>query len=178
MKCFIVIWFSFILIFSFGQKDVLEDSLKFWPDSSVIYKWPYFVNHHPPYVGLIGGYEGFNSNYWEVGLVFNIGHGYSSAKTGAISGMAMSYKQHFTQKTKAIEAEFGIYYLLSFGINFNFHFNSVDQTLGFKPFIGTSFYHFQFLWGYNFFSKSNAIDNLTHSTFKLRYSIPLLRLDK
>lgn len=146
---------------------------------SVEYKYPYYGHWIPPYIGIIGGYEGFKSNYWEAGLVFNIVPSRVTPKTGAIIGGVVSYKKNFSNSIQAFEAEVGFYSFLSLGVNFNYTFTTIHNTFGVKPFIGISIYHLQFLWGYNLFSdKKNEIQDLRHSTFKIRYSIPLFRLNQ
>ncbi|MCF8370057.1 MAG: hypothetical protein K9H64_00445 [Bacteroidales bacterium] len=143
------------------------------------YKYPFYGPHVPPYIALQIGYDGFNSSFLEAGLAFNIGHICVSSSTGAIVGGSTSYKRHFSNNIEGIETEIGFYSVVSMGVNINYTYTEKFSTIGVKPFIGVSLYHFQLLWGYNFFSdKKNGIENLPHSSFKLRYTIPLINIDK
>lgn len=173
-KTIVFLFFSFTAIGQSRDADTTSRSV-----DSIEYRYPYFGHHIPPYFGVIGGYEGFKSSYWEAGLIFNIAPVWISSKTGGIVGGTISYKRNFQNNIQAFESEIGFYSPVSLGLNFNYTFTENHNTFGCKPFIGISVYHLQFLWGYNFFSaKKNEIQDLRHSTFKIRYSLPLLRMDK
>ena len=138
------------------------------------YKYPYFGPFIPPYIGVIGGVEGFQSHFWEAGIVVNYLSLYTLYPSGGYVGNTLLYKSHFKNKLQSIELECGIYSPISIGFNLNYTYTKTDHTMGIKPFVGISIFHFQFLWGYNFFSKTrNNITELKQSSFNIRYWVPL-----
>jgi len=140
-------------------------------------KYPYFGPNIPPYIAIVGGIDGIRTSFWELGLTFNVLTTEMHPNTGAILGGAFSYKKHFSKNIQATELELGFYSFLSMGLNFNYSYSGLDKTFGVKPFLGICLYHFQILWGYNFYAKT-SISELNHSTIKFRYSIPIIRLNK
>jgi len=129
-------------------------------------------------MGVLIGYEGIQNHCWEAGLIFHIADFTSGDHAfGPITGFTLTYKQSLSNSLKTVEAEIGIYTPLSIGFGFNQNFYEGTRTFGFRPFLGTSWYHFQVLAGYNFYSqKQSFIGELDHFTLKIRYAIPVVRL--
>ncbi len=171
----------FILAIAFGFSNPLSaqitDSLDVDLDT-IPYKYPYLGSHVPPWFGIIGGYEGFRTDCWHAGIVFNLGEIYSEIGRGDLAGIILNYKRSFSGQLNTFEAELGIYTTLAFGFGFNQNFSDGSRTFGFRPFLGTSLWHFQVLAGYNFYSKNQEIEELYHFTLQLRYTLPLFEIFK
>ncbi len=141
------------------------------------YQYPYFGPSIPPYLAITGGYEGFKSDYWAIGIACNAAGSYISPPIGGYIGPTLLYKSDFSRQIQSVELELGMYSFVCMGLNFNYHFTQEYNTKGFKPFIGIGAFHAQFIWGYNFFSnRNNQIAGLRHSTIQFRYTIPIARI--
>lgn len=160
----------------------IEDIAEFAKDTvasdTVPFHYPYFGPRVPPWMGVTIGYEGYQTNCWEIGLVFHLPEFYSEDYArGPVIGGLLTYKQSFSNRLKTVELEVGAYTPFSIGFGFNENFYEGTQTFGFRPFIGTSWYHLQVLAGYNFYSKRQVdLAELDHFTVKIRYAIPVRRL--
>lgn len=182
MKKFLFAWFVMLSCLCTAQvtdkQDNNSDTLDFDSDT-IPFHYPYMGPRVPSWVGIILGYEGVQTHCWETGIIFHLPEYYDrdGRARGVIVGGAVTYKQSFSNRLKTIEAEIGAYAPVSFGFGFNENFYLGTRTFGFRPFIGTSWYHFQLLAGYNFYSKKQAdIAELDHLTLKIRYAIPIRRL--
>ena len=163
---------AFLFHFSLVSQAQL-DTNKFIPS-----KWPYFGQNIPAYIGVIIGYEGFKSSYFETGINYNLAPLTVYPSSGAFAGIQFLYRKNFIHNIQAFEIDIGIYSPVSLGVNFNYNFDGTNTTRGFKPFIGTSIYRLQIIYGYNIFSdKRNKIVPLNHSTLTVRYEIPVIRLN-
>ena len=157
------------------------DDTAFIPYDSIPFHYPYYGRRVPPFMGVVIGYEGIVSNVicWEAGVIFHVPQYISDWSSGPIIGGALTYKQSFSTRLKTIEAELGIYTPFSIGVGFNQNFYEGTRTFGFRPFLGTSWYHFQLLAGYNFYSKKQTfIGEMDQFTLKVRYAIPVTRMFK
>lgn len=176
MKRFLIVLVLIIPVMSFSQVVINKYVPKVVdgpPRRELKYKWPYF-DHIPPFIGVIVGYEGFKSNYYEVGLAANFLRD-RRITSGGMAGGQLIYKRHFRENIQSYEAEIGWYRLISIGINANYHVGEDRSTFAVKPFIGLCLYNFQVSWGYNFYSnKNNEISSLRHSNFQMKYVIPII----
>lgn len=148
---------------------------------TIAFHYPYLGPRIPPWMGLTIGYEGYQTNCWEAGLIFHLADYYdeSGHRRGVITGGALTYKQSFSNRLKTVELEAGVYAPFSIGVGFNENFYGPSRIFGFRPFVGTSWFHLQILAGYNFYSKRSVdIADLDHFTIKVRYAIPVRRLYK
>lgn len=142
----------------------------------ISYKWPHY-NYVPKYVGLVIGYEGVRSSFYQMGLVLNLVE--MEEMPGGMVGGQLLYKRHFNENIQSYSAEIGVYQVICGGINFNYHVQGDRSTFGVKPFIGLSIYHVQLMYGYNIYSnKNNEITPLKHASFELRYVIPIVSFGK
>lgn len=154
------------------------DTLEFDTDT-IAFHYPYFGTRIPPFFGIVGGYEGFNNPCWEAGVIFHMADYNSDNAWGSVVGFAATFKKSLKNDLKTIEAEAGIYTPLSIGVGLNANFYQGTRTIGFRPFLGTSWYHLQILAGYNFFSKrQNDLAEIDHFALKIRYVIPVARIYK
>ena len=152
------------------------DTLEFSTDT-IPFHYPYYGTRIPPFMGIVAGYEGIRNHCVEVGLIFHMADFNSDRAWGSIVGLAAMFKKSLTNDLTTIEAEAGIYSPFSIGVGLNGNFYQGTRTVGFRPFIGTSWYHLQFLAGYNFFSrKQNDLAELDKFTLKIRYAIPVRRI--
>ncbi len=182
MKKLLVVCFVFPVLLCSAQvtndNGTPSDTLEFSTDT-IPFHYPYYGTRIPPFMGIVVGYEGIRNHCWEVGLIFHMPEFNSDFATGGIIGFAATYKGSLTNDLRTIEAEAGIYCPLSIGVGVNGNFYQGTRTIGFRPFLGTSWYHFQFLAGYNFFSKKrNDLAEIDQFTLKIRYAIPVRRLYK
>lgn len=142
----------------------------------VTYKWPY-TRRVPGYVGLVLGWEGFKSNYYQAGLALNLVE-IQDLPGGMIGGQAL-YQRHISENLQRFQVEAGFYTLVCGGVNFNYSIQGEHSTFGVKPFIGLSLFNVQFLYGYNFINKKkNQISSLRNSSFEFRFVIPLVSFGK
>lgn len=154
------------------------DTLEFDTDT-IPFHYPYFGPRIPPWFGIVGGYEGWNTHCWEAGVAFHLAEFHSDFKTGQMVGGMLTYKQSTSGRLKTVELEAGIYTPFSLGLGVNANFYEGSRTIGFRPFVGTSWWHLQVMAGYNFYSKrQSSIAELDHFTLKVRYVIPVARLYK
>ena len=152
----------------------------FVPSDTVAFHYPYYGKRIPPFLGIVAGYDGFSNPCWEAGLIFHVADYYSEEHAwGAITGFAVTYKQSLSNSLKTLEAEAGIYTPFSLGVGFSENFYDGTRAFGFRPFLGTSWYHVQVLAGYSFYSsKQSYISELSRFTVKIRYALPVTRLWK
>lgn len=182
MKKFLVVLFALSTAMCSAQvaddNSTENDTLDDINTDTIPFHYPYYGPRIPEYFGVVGGYEGFSTNCWEAGFVFHIGEFYSSVSAnGQIAGFMITYKRSFSGRLNTIEAEVGIYTPFAIGFGFNENFYEGSRTFGFRPFIGTSLWHFQAMAGYNFYSsKQSDIAELDHFTVKIRYVLPIVRL--
>ena len=171
---FIAILYLFSLSICFAQND---DPLDL-PIDSTTSKWPYFGKGIPPYIAILGGYEGLKTNNFEVGLGVSPIHTTVDPPVGAFFGPVLIYKQSFTtNKIHSYEAELGIYGGIVFGVNYNYNVTTTNKIHGFKPFIGMAFYNFHLFYGYSFYNDNDDLNNeLRHNRITLRYIIPVIKL--
>lgn len=140
------------------------------------YKWPYF-SYVPKYVGLNLGVQGFGQPMFQGGVALNLLE-FDNVNGGMMGGNLL-YKRDFNDNIESYNVEFGVYTYFCLGLNFNYNIQNDFGTFGVKPFIGVAFYNFQFLYGFNFFSKkNNEIQGLRSNHFELRYVIPLFSFGK
>ena len=160
------------------NNEPVPDTLEFDSDT-IPFHYPYYGPRIPPWMGIACGYEGFSHNCWEGGLAFHLPEFKGDNGFGQMIGGVLTYKQSTSGRLKAVELEAGVYTPFSLGIGVNENFYEGSRTLGFRPFIGTSWYHLQILAGYNFYSqRQSSIAELDHFTIKIRYVLPVRRLYK
>jgi len=155
------------------------------PEQKVVYDtiafhYPYYGKRVPPFLGIVAGYEGYRNNCWEAGIALNMIDTYNPERSnGAIVGFIFTYKQSLENDLKTAEAEAGLYSPFSIGAGFSESFYMGTRTFGFRPFVGTSWYHLQVMLGYNFYSKNrNELAELDNLTVKVRYVLPVVRIFK
>ncbi|MFK7784556.1 MAG: hypothetical protein AB8B56_05565 [Crocinitomicaceae bacterium] len=135
-------------------------------------KYPYAKNYSPAFLGLVLGYNVLKGREVEAGLAYNFVE--STTDFGMTSGYQVIYKRSLERALNAVDVELGVYGLISGGIDVNYNFSSNVSAFGFKPFIGTSIYHFQVLYGYNFIrKKKQEWYNLPQHSLSIRYVLPL-----
>jgi len=140
-----------------------------------IQKYPYF-KVTPPLLGFIIGYDFLQTKQVEFGFILNFGGNYGF-KRGVMSGPSVTYKKNLYSNINSIDLDIGIYSPIVLGLGINSNFNTTDHLLGFRPFIGTSFYHMQLTYGYNFFRNSkNEVLDINHHTVQFKLAIPVKRL--
>jgi len=148
---------------------LIDDSTEY------IQKYPYFKDT-PPLLGLTTGHNLLQSKQLEFGIMLNFGGNYGF-KRGVMSGPSITYRRNFETTINTIDLDIGLYSPLVLGFGINSNFNETDHLLGFRPFIGTSFYHMQLTYGYNFFRNSkNENLKLSHHSVQFKLVIPLTRL--
>jgi len=135
-------------------------------------KYPYVKGYAPAFVGLVVGYNFLKAQEVEIGLSYNLNEG--RTRFGMTSGYQLIYKRSIEREQNAVDLEMGVYSILSIGIGVNYNFSNDISAFGFKPFIGTSIYHFQLLYGYNFLrKKKQEWYQLSRHSLSIRYVIPL-----
>jgi len=139
------------------------------------YQWPH-LNYVPKYIGVIGGIQGFREFAYEAGLALNLAS--INEIPGAMVGGALMYKRGFRNDIETYSAEVGVYLPISFGLNFNYNTQNEYATFGVKPFIGICIYNFQFLYGFNIYSRKSLINGLRRNHFEVRYVIPIISFGK
>jgi len=140
-----------------------------------IQKYPYFKDT-PPLLGLIIGHDFLQPKQLAFGFMLNLSES-DGLKTGMMFGPSLTYKRNFETTISTIDLDIGLYSPLVFGFGINSNFNETDHLLGFKPFIGTSFYHMQLTYGYNFFRNSkNEKLKLSYHSVQFKLVLPLTRL--
>lgn len=176
-----VCFFVLVANVAFGQEfnpSLYVPNIVSYPafQEKIEYKWPH--NHNvPKFVGLVVGYQGFRSSFYQMGLAVNFVEMLSLP--GGMLGGQILYKRHFSENIQSYSAEIGFYQIICGGINLNYHVQEERGTFGVKPFIGLSMYHIQFLFGYNVYSdKKNTITPLMHGSLELRYVIPIISFGK
>lgn len=174
-------FFVFIANLSFGQEfnpSLYVPRVVSYPavQKKIEYKWPHHYNV-PKFIGLVVGYQGVRSSFYQMGLALNFVEMHSVP--GGMLGGQLLYKRHFSENIQSYSAEIGFYQIICGGLNFNYHTQEAHGTFGVKPFIGLSIYHIQLMFGYNVYSnKNNEIAPLTHASIELRYVIPLVSYGK
>lgn len=135
-------------------------------------KYPYVKGYAPAFLGLVVGYNFLKAQEVEIGVSYNLNGG--PTRFGMTSGYQLIYKRSLEREQNAIGLEMGVYGSLSMGIGMNYNFSNDISAFGFKPFIGTSIYHFQLLYGYNFLrKKKQEWYQLSRHSLSIRYVIPL-----
>lgn len=145
-------------------------------------KWPYFGQNIPPFIGVQVGVEGFPVKRLTVGITHNLFMltVYGDGATTARAGYSLFYKKHFDANYPwSVEGEIGIWGIMAMGVNVNYNRIPEGSITGIKPFVGLSFFHLDFMYGYNFFNRKKDInDLLKHHVFTMRLNIPLIKLTK
>jgi hypothetical protein len=178
-----------------------DSTLGVFEASKTDYKWPYYGHNVPRYLAAVVGFEGVAYGSVELGLAGNISDTYLARKTGSMIGGSILFRYNLPINPDSvgvnyldvdsnlatmywvpdtayygIALEVGNYSLISFGLGYTFNTDGTNVTHGFRPFIGTTLYNFQVLYGYNFYSrKKNKIGRLRNSRLIIRYGIPLPR---
>ena len=179
-----------------------DSTLGVFEASKTDYKWPYYGYNVPRYLAAVVGYEGISYGTIELGLAGNISDTYLARKTGSMIGASILFRYnhpvnpdsvsinvfdtisgnpvplYWTPDTSfwGVAIEIGNYSLISYGIGYNFNTDGTTVTHGVRPFVGTTLYNLQILYGYNIFSKKkNRIGRLLNSRIMVRYAIPLPR---
>lgn len=169
-----------------------DDSYDIIKEKDGEYKWPYYGENIPPYLGLIVGYEGVAWGSLVGGLAFNISDSYVPRKTGAMLGGAVMFRYNIpvsidTTGTAAapedfwdpywgLRAEIGNYSTFTYALGYDLFAGGGEMTHGVTPMFGTSFYNVQVMLSYTFYSRDkNEIGRLRGARFNLRYVLPLPR---
>ncbi len=169
-----------------------DDSYDIIKEKDGEYKWPYYGENIPPYLGLIAGYEGVAWGSLVGGLAFNISDSYVPRKTGAMLGGAVMFRYNIpvsidTTGTAAspedywdpywgLRAEIGNYSTFTYALGYDFFAGGGEMTHGVTPMFGTSFYNVQVMLSYTFYSRDkNEIGRLRGGRINLRYVLPLPR---
>jgi hypothetical protein len=135
-------------------------------------KYPYAKNFTLPFIGLVAGYNVLKNQELELGLMWNFGE--MRTDFGMMGGYQLMYRRSIERAVNAVDLEMGIYGLVSVGLGVNYNFSNDISAFGFKPVIGTSIYHFQVLYGYNFIrKKKQEWYNLPQHSLSIRYVLPL-----
>lgn len=136
-------------------------------------RYPYFKNVSPPLLGLLIGYNIYENHQIEFGLIKSVGID-GGPPTGILIGSSITYGYNLDKQLHNVAVEWGFYSVVSAGLGLNYNFNTNSQLLGFRPFIGTSIYHIQLLYGYNLFrnSKNSELD-LSHHSLEIQVAIPI-----
>ena len=135
-------------------------------------KYPYAKNYTPAFLGLVVGYNFLNAKEIEAGLTYNFVE--MITDFGMTGGYQLLYRRSLERELNAIDFEMGVYGLLSMGLGVNYNFSDNVSSFGFKPVIGTSIYHFQLLYGYNFLrKKKQEWYQLPVHSLSIRYVLPL-----
>jgi hypothetical protein len=145
-------------------------------------KWPYLNGSIPKHIGITGGFEGFYNRDFEIGICHNI---VDTQLEGDIIGTPhigynLLYKQRTNNKSiRSIELEIGIFGVFIMGFNFNYNMLLENDFIGFKPFIGLTFFNIELFYGYNFYKNINDPDALIiHNRFTARLYIPTFKLTR
>ncbi|MBI3136764.1 MAG: hypothetical protein HYZ14_18970 [Bacteroidetes bacterium] len=139
-------------------------------------EYPYVKGIIPPFIGIVGGLEGFQRGGYELGLAINVAHLYGDV-CGGMSGLILTYKRRFDKSYYSLNAEIGVYAPFCAGIGYSFNSNGTFKTHSWKLTTGITLFHLQMLYSYNFYKNSkNEIPELFHHTFTLRYALPVLRI--
>ena len=169
-----------------------DDSFDIIKEKDGEYKWPYYGENIPPYLGLIVGYEGVAWGSLVGGLAFNISDSYVPRKTGAMLGGAVMFRYNIpvsidTTGTAAapedywdpywgLRAEIGNYSTFTYALGYDLFAGGGEMTHGVTPMFGTSFYNVQVMLSYTFYSRDkNEIGRLRGGRINLRYVLPLPR---
>ncbi|MDG1330841.1 MAG: hypothetical protein P8P74_00815 [Crocinitomicaceae bacterium] len=135
-------------------------------------KYPYAKNYSPSFLGLIVGYNFLKAQEVQLGLTYNFAE--TTTDFGMTSGYQLIYRRSLERELNAVDLEIGVYGLISLGMGVNYNFSNDVSAFGFKPFIGTSIYHFQLLYGYNFIrKKKQEWYQLPKHSLSIRYVLPL-----
>ena len=135
-------------------------------------KYPYARYYTPSFFGLIAGYNFLKAKEVELGVVYNLAE--TTTEFGMTGGYQLVYKRSLERDLNAVDLEMGVYGLISLGVGANYTFAENVSAFGFKPFVGTSIYHFQLLYGYNIVrKKKQEWYQLSRHSLSLRYVIPL-----
>lgn len=135
-------------------------------------RYPYVKGYSPTFIGLVAGYNFLNPQEVELGLSYNMSSGLR--KYGMTGGYQLLYRRAIEREQNTVDLEMGIYGIVALGIGTNYNFSNDGSAFGFKPFIGTSIYHFQLLYGYNFLrKKKQEWYQLNKHSLTLRYIIPV-----
>jgi hypothetical protein len=142
-------------------------------------KWPFLGYTVPPYFALTGGIETATSHAWQAGIAISPTNVYSSGKAG-FGGLRLYYKRDMNNKKfYSCEADLCVAGGLTFGFNYNYNNANGKVIHGFKPFIGLSFMHVQFSYGYCFYKDKLDTDYLlVHNRFTLNIDLPLFKIGK
>jgi hypothetical protein len=142
--------------------------------------WPFFGSDIPPYISVIGGYEGLKTTNFQAGIGINLFRVVVDPPIGGMGGPIAIYKQSFsTQKIYSYEFEFGVYAGFILAVNYNLNYTSSGLIKGTKPMIGISIYNLQMIYGYSFYKDSKDLKReLRHNRIGLRYVIPFVRLSR
>ena len=140
-------------------------------------EYPYF-KHTPPLIGIVGSYNFIKNNQIELGLQVNLAD--INIKTGAMAGVSLSYLRPLDRNLNTVAFDLGVYSPVTLGMGINSNFDDKkNHILGYKLFVGTTFYHTSIIYEYNFLrNKKNNILQLNHHALKLRIVIPLFKLGK
>lgn len=162
-------------------------------ESSTGYKYPYYGEKIPPYIGVILGYEGVSYGSLVGGIAFNALDTYFPRKTGNMIGGSFMFRYNLPASDpdtsgldlpddmylgtfSGIRAEFGNYSVVSYALGYDLFFGNGNVTHAFTPMIGTSFYNFQLLLSYSLYSRNaNRIARIRAGRVNLRYVIPIPR---
>ena len=135
-------------------------------------KYPYIRNYSPSFLGMIAGFNVLKGQEIELGLAYNFGE--YQTDFGMTGGYQLLYKRSLERQTNSVDLELGVYGLVAMGIGVNYNFSETVSSFGFKPFIGTSIYHFQLLYGYNFLRKKKQVwYDLPQHSLSIRYVLPI-----
>ncbi len=172
MKKLILISFLVLIVNGlYSQSDPPENP--FSRCDSAVRSYPYFGPCISPYAAFIGGVEFLNPTMWEAGMAFNIAD-IRGIYSGGRFGPTITYKRSLNSGLHGMDFDLGLYTYITLGLNYNYYTDGVNKIGGFKPFIGTTIFHCEISYGYNFFSnKKNPFEELTHHVFKLRYYLPI-----
>ena len=134
-------------------------------------KYPYVKKYTPRFLGLVVGANLLNQQQVELGLTYNLVN--LPTTYGMTGGYQLIYKRAIERDLNTVDLELGIYGLLSLGVGVNYTFSEEASVVGFKPLIGTSFYHVQVLYGYNCISKKKQEwYDLSRHSLSIRYVLP------
>ena len=176
MRVIICLVFLFVLNGSFAQEYYQPyysyDYDYTYDKESYKRRYPYAKNYTPAFLGLVVGYNFLKAQEVEAGLTYNFVE--TTTEFGMTGGYQLLYRRSLEREFNALDFEMGIYGLVSLGMGVNYNFSNDVSAVGFKPFIGTSIYHFQLIYCYNFLrKKKQEWYQLPQHSLSIRYVIPL-----
>ncbi|MFI5148815.1 MAG: hypothetical protein ACHQRM_03715 [Bacteroidia bacterium] len=133
-----------------------------------------FKHFSPRSFGLVLGIQGYKNGYAEAGIGNNLIEQRYNNEGSGFFGWSLTGKQYFNSACKGVNADVWLGYMISFGINYNYTFDSNLSNHGVKPYVGFFWKNVTLTYGYNIHGKTN-IKEVNDGEFMLRYYLPVLK---